>query len=262
MYYVLGGNGFVGSAVCSLLADRGEAFVSIGRENYQDYIGTSCDVFVNCNGNARRFWANENPAEDFEASVSSTMRSLVDFKHGLYVYLSSVDVYADTTDPAKNAEDSEIDFDGLDPYGFHKWISEELVRRHAPGWLILRLGNMIGPGLKKNSVYDAMNDQPIWMSADSHHSYVHIRVVAGAIYRLVTEQYRNRVVNVCGSGTVRVGDLPDLVGREIILAPGVEERQQVYWVNNEQISRIISIPDSSAAVSDYVRETQLAEGPH
>ncbi len=111
MYYVLGGRGFVGSAVCSMLAEHGEAFVSIGRENYRVYVGTGCEVFVNCDGNARRFWANQHPADDFEASVSSTMRTLVDFQYELYVFLSSVDVYADTTNPAHNAEDAEIQFE-------------------------------------------------------------------------------------------------------------------------------------------------------
>jgi nucleoside-diphosphate-sugar epimerase len=260
VYYVLGGDGFVGSAVCSILAERGESFVSIGRDNYPDYVGTSCDVFVNCDGNARRFWANENPTDDFEASVSTTMRSLSDFQHGLYVFLSSVDVYVDTTDPTRNAENSEINYRELDPYGFHKWVSEELVRRYATSWLILRLGNMIGPGLKKNPVYDALNGQPLWMSAESHHSFIHTRVVAEGLHKLVRERYRNYVVNMCGTGTVRVADLPDLVGREIVIAPGAEERRQLYWVNNTRMSQIIPVPESRAAVVDYVSEREQSGG--
>lgn len=64
MYYVLGGKGFNGSAVRSVLEECGETVISIGRDTYADLIGTSCDVFVNCDGNARRFWANENPAAE------------------------------------------------------------------------------------------------------------------------------------------------------------------------------------------------------
>lgn len=260
MYYVLGGNGFVGSAVCSMLASRGESFVIIGRDNYQELVGARCDVFVNCDGNARRFWANENPANDFEASVNSTMRSLVDFKYDLYVFLSSVDVYVDPSDPARNAEDVEIDHEELEPYGFHKWISEELVRRYAQSWIILRLGNMVGPGLKKNPVYDALNDLPIWMSEESRHSYVHTRTVAEGLHKLITGSHRNTIVNMCGTGTVRVADLPDLVGREIVIAPGVEERRQVYWVNNERMNRILPVPESRDAVIDFVSEIERIDG--
>ena len=259
MYYVLGGKGFVGSAICSMLAEHGEAFVSIGRENYRDYVGTGCEVFVNCDGNARRFWANQNPAEDFETNVSSTMRTLVDFQYGLYIFLSSVDVYADTTDPAHNAEDAEIQFEGLDPYGFHKWLSEQLVRRYAPQWLILRLGSMIGPGLKKNPVHDALAGQPIWLSAASRHSFIHTRVVAAALNRLVTGGYRNWIVNACGTGTVPMEDLHRLIGREVVFAPGAEARHQLYWVNNTRLTQLISVPESHEAVVDFVRETELGD---
>ena len=259
MYHVLGGKGFVGSAVCSMLAARGEEFVSIGRENYADYRGTACDVFVNCDGSARRFWANQRPAEDFQASVATTMRSLFDFQFGLYVLLSSVDVYVDTSDPALNAEDSEIEFGRLEPYGFHKWVSEELVRRYAPEWLILRLGNMVGPGLKKNPIYDAISGNPIWISADSRHSLIHTREVAEAIHRLVTGGHRNRVLNVCGTGTVRVGDLPGLIGKEINFASGAEERHQVYWVNNDRLSELLPVPDSREALVGFVREMERGD---
>ena len=253
MYYVLGGNGFVGSVVCSMLAERGETFVSIGRDNYTDFVGTTCDVFVNCNGSARRFWANQNLVADFEASVASTMRTLTDFSCGLYIYWSSVDVYPDTTNPANNMEDAKIEPERLSPYGFHKCLSEMLVRRYARAWLVLRLGGMVGPGLNKNAVYDAVSGKPIWISAESELGIIHTRDVAAALHALVTHGYRNCIFNVCGTGTLRIRDLPRLIGREVFFGPGAEERKEIYHINNSRLSQVMSIPQSRQAVVDFLR---------
>lgn len=260
MYFVLGGKGFVGSAVCSMLSERGEPFISIGRDNYTQFVGTACDVFVNCNGNARRFWANQNPAADFEISVASTMRSLVDFIYGLYVYISSVDVYLDTTDPAHNIEDTEIQPEQLCPYGFHKWLSEMLVRRYASQWLILRLGGLVGPGIKKNPIYDALAGQPIQISPRSELGFIDTGNVAAALYRLVTKGYRNQVFNMCGTGTLRIGDLPTLLGRAVTFSRGAEERTELYRISNGRLCEVMHIPESRHAVANFIREVRMDSG--
>ena len=236
-----------------MLAERGETFVSIGRDNYTDFVGTTCDVFVNCNGSARRFWANQNLVADFEASVASTMRTLTDFSCGLYIYWSSVDVYPDTTNPANNMEDAKIEPERLSPYGFHKCLSEMLVRRYARAWLVLRLGGMVGPGLNKNAVYDAVSGKPIWISAESELGIIHTRDVAAALHALVTHGYRNCIFNVCGTGTLRIRDLLRLIGREVFFGPGAEERKEIYHINNSRLSQVMSIPQSRQAVVDFLR---------
>jgi len=257
MIYVLGGDGFVGSAICSRLADEGHQFKVLNRENYSTYVGDRCDIFVNCNGNSRRFWADEQPVEDFEASVLSTMKSIFDFKSRLYVFISSVDVYWDTSNTESTKENSEIEVEKLNIYGFHKWISEELVRRYSNKWLILRLGNMVGPGLKKNPVFDALTGNLIRTSKQSQYGLIHTKDMALAFDRLVTLGHTNQAINVCGTGTIRIEDISKYTGRAISYASDSEETCQIYNINNDMLKNLIEVPTSKDTLLNFIRETDL-----
>ena len=79
MIYILGGRGYVGSAVARLCAARGLDHRVITRENYAELAGTSCRVFVNANGNSKKFLSTREPMTDFDASVRTVRQTLVDF---------------------------------------------------------------------------------------------------------------------------------------------------------------------------------------
>lgn len=253
-YYVLGGEGFIGSAVCNQMRQAGEECVAITRANYAQYVGKSCDVLVNCNGNARRFWANQNPVADLEASTVSTMRSLFDFRFRIYVYVSSVDVYEDTADPSRNGEASEIKLERLCPYGLHKWLSEVLVRSYAHEWLILRLGGMVGPNLKKNPVYDALNRRPLFISSESELGFVDTRNVACYMHSMISQRRINQVFNVCGTGTLRIGDLVILSPFPVVFEPEAERRVERYQIDNGKLRNLFAVPSSRDAVQHFIAE--------
>src|SRR5438132_11823325 len=109
MIYVLGGGGFVGSALVRHCQRRGIDHVVLTRENYAAYIGTHCDVFINANGNSKKQRARQWPLQEFDASVRSVRASLVDFRADFYVYLSSCDVYADCSSPQTTTEETALD---------------------------------------------------------------------------------------------------------------------------------------------------------
>src|SRR5881397_1495230 len=101
MIFILGGEGFVGSAFARLCQAQRRPYASITRENYRDFIGKSCEVLVNANGNSRKTLAANAPLSDFDASVRSVRQSLIDFRPETYVLLSSCDVYPDCSAPSK-----------------------------------------------------------------------------------------------------------------------------------------------------------------
>ena len=84
---ILGGSGMLGADLVKYLSKAKEV-VSITRENYEDIknSGAEYDVLINANGNSKRFWANQNPVEDFDKSTRSVYLSLFDFKAKLYIY--------------------------------------------------------------------------------------------------------------------------------------------------------------------------------
>ena len=147
-FIVLGGTGLIGSAVVAHLRRQGGDVLSVNSQNYQELVGQSADVLINCNGNTFRFKANQDPHWDFRASVESVERSLYDFRIGLYIYVSTIDVYPILNDPEQNSEDCPIDLGAIDPYGFHKRIAERLVEKYAPRSVVFRCGTAIGRGLK------------------------------------------------------------------------------------------------------------------
>ena len=156
----------LGSDLSRLLGAHYEVS-AIDRDNYGEYRGKRFDVLVNANGNSRRFWANENPLADFEASTVSVMKSLSDFKFGKYIYISSPDVYANPGSPATTREDAPGDMRALSPYGFHKRLSEELVQHYAKDFLILRPSAILGTQLAKGMVHDVLQGNELFVTLDS-----------------------------------------------------------------------------------------------
>ena len=151
---VIGANGFVGSAFARLLKNQpGIKLTEVTRETYAEWRGRESDVLIEAAGNSKKFLADQNPAAEFEASVTHRLRTLLDFPARLHLHISSVDVYNDLTSPATTREDSPVDISRSSRYGAHKFLAEQLVRQYASRWLIVRFAGMVGPGLRKNPVY-------------------------------------------------------------------------------------------------------------
>ena len=117
---VLGGKGFVGSAIVAEARSSGFDIIVVDKDEYDAARGTSCSLLINANGNSKKFLGRENPALEFDLSTRSVLRSIHDFPADRYVFLSSMDIYPDVSDPSLNREDSVIDIARQSPYGFHK----------------------------------------------------------------------------------------------------------------------------------------------
>ena len=91
---------------------------------------------------------------DFDASVRTVRESVARLRSPFYVLISTVDVYDDVGNLERTTETASIEHRRLTTYGFHKWLAERLVERFASGALILRVGTVIGPMLKKGALFD------------------------------------------------------------------------------------------------------------
>ena len=210
--FVLGGEGFVGSAFVRAAAKRYKV-TAITRQNYEQFRGRSCDVLINANGNSKKFLAERDALGEFDASVASVLRSLLDFPSKRYVYLSTIDVYPRVDGPRWNRETAAIDPARLSRYGLHKFLAEQLVRKYADRWLICRLGGMVGEGLWKNSVHDILHGQPLRVHPESEYQYLGTDAVARIVLTLVRRKTENDVFNVCGDGRIAVSAIADLAGK-------------------------------------------------
>jgi nucleoside-diphosphate-sugar epimerase len=251
----VGAYGFVGSALVRILSLLGHDCVSIDRDNYSAMVGTTGDVLVNANGNSAKYLAERDPVGEIDRSVTSVMRSCLDFTVDRYVLLSSADVYPCQSDPRQNSERAEIALENLSVYGLNKYLAECVVRNRCARWVILRLGGLLGPGLRKNPVFDLLTGQPLRVHPDSAFGYIHTEEVARIVAHLLQQPAANEVLNVCGQGVVSVRELSAWAGRPAETGDPSVPRIH-YEINNEKLAAFWRIPSSSATARDFIASWQ------
>ena len=70
---VIGAKGYVGNALHAvLLRQKNYQVTAVTRESYDDNQKQSFDIIINCAMPSGRFWAKNNPAEDFCETVEKT----------------------------------------------------------------------------------------------------------------------------------------------------------------------------------------------
>ena len=253
---ILGGHGFLGSALCAEAEKRGWETIPVNRADYPKCAGMACDVLINADGNSKKYLAEQDTNLDFDLSVRSVSLSLHDIRADLYVYLSSIDVYSNINNPACNHEESIIAPDRLSPYGFHKFLAEQLVRRHARSWLILRLGGFVGPGLKKNSIYDMLKNQPLHVHPDSRYQYIDTGIMAAIALQMVENGLQKAIFNLAGDGTIRIREIAKLFPGNPLAGAPLDKPPEHYEVNISKIKTIAAIPATRKTVEQFVKELQ------
>jgi nucleoside-diphosphate-sugar epimerase len=177
---------------------------------------------------------------------------LVDFRYRRYVHLSSCDVYP-TCDSAETTREEQIpDPARQSPYGFHKYLAEQCVQHVAREWLILRFGGFVGPGLKKNAIYDILRGGPLYLDPASELQYLHTARAAEIAFRLLDGGVGNEVFNVCGKGVVRLSEVAALSPTAVIAKPGSPLVR--YEISLEKLSRYVAPPETRPEVLAFVRE--------
>jgi nucleoside-diphosphate-sugar epimerase len=255
MIFILGAKGFLGAAVSRACREQNLEFCGIEPEDYTDYVGQPCDVLINANGNSRKYLAQQSPLEDFAMNVGSVRQSLEDFRYGKYVLFSSAEVYPDSSGPATTDENSVIDPALQTPYGFHKYLAEQCVRHRAARWLIVRLSGFVGPGLKKNAVYDVMNGNPLWVDPASEFQYLHTDDLAAMVLAMAASRATDgQIVNVGARGTISLSEIARRSGRSLNALPGRPTVRCELALT--RLARWVKVPTTESAVRRFLEETR------
>ncbi len=258
---IAGAAGFIGLFLARSLERRGATVVPLGRADPlpEDHF----DAVVDANGDSRRFWANENPHESFQANVLSVSERMDRIRCGTYLYLSTIDVYGSRRgDKAENHEHASIDGLELETYGLHKWMAERIVLRQAERPLILRLGTVIGPGLKKNPVFDACNGGIIRQTPYSTLSLIDLATVEAVVWRLL-DGGEWGIFNATSRESVTVQ-------RALELVTGTTGRSEYeyddallttdYAINVDRLAALMPLPTAEEVLQGYLAWTD-GRGP-
>lgn len=249
---ILGSDGTLGSDLVRYFSTK-YIVTGINRDNYELYIGKNYDIFINANGNSKRYWANKNPHLDFVASTASVHKSMFDFSCDLYVYISSIDIYGNKSKPNFSKEVVDIDTKNIQPYGFHKYLSELIVKKYKKKYLIIRPSYILGSNLKKGPIFDLLNNKPLFIAKQSKFQLVTSNVIGEVISKLISNRVKNTILNVGGVGTFKFIYADKYFKDEMKVVEDAET--QIYEMNVSKLKSIYKkLRTSEQYLIDYLND--------
>lgn len=154
---LIGYTGFVGGTL-----DRQHSFDDrYNSKNSAEMRGKSYDLVVCAGAPGAKWLANQKPEEDL-ANLQALMDNLKEVRAERFVLLSTVDVYEIPVVEVDEA--TPIDPEKVQPYGRHRYYLEDFVRGQFAQHYVVRLPGLFGEGLRKNFLYDLLNNNVLDMT--------------------------------------------------------------------------------------------------
>lgn len=159
---LIGYSGFVGSTLI-----KQTKFDALYRStNIAQIVHKTFDMVVCAGAPAQKWLANQNPQDDLQ-KIESLITHLKTIECQTFILISTVDVFKT---PIAVNENTPIIEEGLHAYGLHRYRLEQFVKQHFPRSLIVRLPGLVGPGLRKNILFDFLNQNNL-NQIDSRHQF-------------------------------------------------------------------------------------------
>ncbi len=159
---LIGYTGFVGSNL-----NKQYDFTDLyNSKNFQEMKDQAYDMVVCAGVSAVKWMANKEPQKDLEG-IKALEKVLERVKVQQFILISTIDVYAT---PQHLDEDFDCSSVSNHAYGTHRLAFEQFCSDRFEGCTIVRLPGLFGEGLKKNVIYDLLNDNCLEM-INIHSSY-------------------------------------------------------------------------------------------
>lgn len=149
---LIGYTGFVGGNI----AEQQEFDDLYNSQNIAEIEGKEYDLVVSAANRAEMWRINQEPEKDL-AEIDEFIGHISKAKIKKLVLISSVGVYKS---PNGANEDTPIETDGLLPYGVNRYHLEQFCQENFDT-TIVRLPGLFGKGIKKNVIFDLLNDNNV-----------------------------------------------------------------------------------------------------
>lgn len=147
---LIGDSGFVGGTLL-----KQTRFHSLYRSsNINGIVGKTFGMIVCSATPAQKWIANREPEAD-RKNIEKLISHLLAVTCKNFILISTIDVFGN---PMGVDEDTTVDESGLHPYGLHRRMLERFVEDRFENPLVIRLPGLVGPGLRKNVIFDFLND--------------------------------------------------------------------------------------------------------
>ncbi|MFC3606466.1 pyridine nucleotide transhydrogenase [Stutzerimonas tarimensis] len=147
---LIGYTGFVGST----LLKQADFQARYRSTNIGEIEGQRFETLVCAGAPAQKWLANKEPEADRE-KIDGLIGHLDSLQCDTFVLISTVDVFKQ---PLGVDEESAIDEEGLHAYGLNRRRLEKFVEDRFARHLIVRLPGLVGPGMRKNVIFDFLNE--------------------------------------------------------------------------------------------------------
>lgn len=151
---IVGFTGFVGSNLLQFY--KFNHFYN--SKNFNDAKYKTFDTLFFCGVPAVKWKANKNPEED-KSVIEELQNILSTITVSKIILISTIDVYENTNDRLN--EDFIIDPSKNHTYGKNRFLFEEYIKTRYTDYHIIRLPALFGKGLKKNLIYDLVNNNNV-----------------------------------------------------------------------------------------------------
>ena len=147
---LIGATGYVGGSLLSQFKFD-ELYSS---SNITHICGKTFSLVVCSAAPAKKWIANREPEVDLQ-NIRGLIENLKTIACDRFVLISTVDVFKSSIGID---ESSPVEENYLDPYGLNRRYLEKFVQNHFSNHLIVRLPGLVGPMLRKNVIFDFLNN--------------------------------------------------------------------------------------------------------
>ncbi len=169
---LLGARGYVGQEIAKAL-DLNVDLQWVPVQRGDDWVSKleDCDVIIHSANSGRRFFALNNPKEDYKETFTKTQEFVKTFADKKFILVSSLSC---RTQPQH-------------PYGKNRALCEQLVLSY-PDNLVVRLGPMYGGSKQAGAYYDILQNNPVFVSEKSRYALTPVEYNGQKIVRLLKEK--------------------------------------------------------------------------
>lgn len=209
---------------------------SLSRQTFQKDKETikrqGANIIIHCAFNSDR--NPKNLDQYFQDNVLLT-EQLTKIPHKKFIFISSVDVYPKNS--TKHTEGETLDPDKAENlYSKTKILSEDLIIKNCPNFLILRCTALLGSDSRQNSLIKIIKERnpTLTLSAESVFNYILHKDVLEFIKLAIGKDLQG-IYNLASSENITLSEVADLVGKQVNFG------NYTYNVGNIDTSKIRAI---------------------
>lgn len=181
---LIGYTGFVGS---NLFYDY--KFTDVyNSKNIDEIINKTYDCIICCGISAKKWYANLYPEEDIQ-QINNLLQNLKLVKANKFILISTIDIYDDIN--------SELDEDYVPDsnynnhmYGKNRLYVEKFIKDTFVDYHIIRLPGLFGFGLRKNIIYDYLNESLKEINLDSSFQWYYLCDLFNDLNEIINKNIR------------------------------------------------------------------------